>query len=124
MKILQWEKENLVFCTCLFVVLAAMTHFSGQVNSVDEDSSRTLSDGDSDSDNDMTNLSVFNQTFSEWEFRWVCFEFILLLSDDTCPKTVRSLILTFLSLVVKSGAAIVSQNSWMLKGRNMHHVGF
>ncbi len=69
MKFLQREKEKLVVCTCLFVVLAAMTDFLGWVNSVDRDSSRTLSDTDSDSENDMSNLSVFNQMFSEWEFR-------------------------------------------------------
>ncbi len=71
MKILQQEKENLVVCTCLFVVLAAMTDFPllGWVNSVDRDSSRTLSETDSESENDLSNLSVFDQTFSEWEFR-------------------------------------------------------
>ena len=66
MKILQREKENLVVCTCLFVVLVAMTDFPGWVNSVDGDSSRTLSKTDSESEND---LSVFDQMFSEWEFR-------------------------------------------------------
>ncbi len=69
MKILQREKENLVVCTCLFVVLVAMTDFPGRVNSVDRDSSRTLSKTDSESENDTSNLSVFDQTFSEWEFR-------------------------------------------------------
>ncbi len=43
--------------------------FLGWVNSVDGDSMRMLSETESDSENDTSNLSVFDQTFSEWEFR-------------------------------------------------------
>ncbi len=71
MKFLQREKEKLFVCTCLFALLAAMTDlsFPGQVTSTDCESSRTLSETDSESENDTSDVSVFDQTFSEWEFR-------------------------------------------------------
>ncbi len=126
MKILQWEKEKLIVCTCLFAVLAAMTDFPlpGWVNSVDGDSTRTLSETESDSENDTSDLSVFDHTFSEWEFRWVWFEFFFFWMYVTCLETVLRLILIFLSLILVCGAAIISQNSQMLKGQNLRHVGF
>ncbi len=62
MKFLQREKEKLVVCTCLFVVLVAMTDLSflGQVCSTDKENSRTLSETDSESGNESSDLSVFN----------------------------------------------------------------
>ena len=71
MKILEREKEKLVVCTCLFAVLAAMTDstFLGRVNSSASNNSKMMSDSDSESCNDTSDLSVFDQTFSEWEFR-------------------------------------------------------
>ncbi len=50
--------------------------------------------------------------------------FIFLLLDDTCPETEFSLDLDVQSLDLGYGAAIISQNSRMLKGRNLRHVGF
>ena len=125
MKFLQWEKENLVVCTCLFVVLAAMTDssFLGRVSSSLSDNSKTMTDSDSDGSNNTSELSVFDQTFSEWEFRWV-WVFFVLISVDTCPETGFSLALDVQSLDLDCGAAIVSEVSQMLKGRNLHHVGF
>ncbi len=71
MSILKRKKRFLVVCTCLFAVLAAMTDsaFSGWVTSSCSDSLKTMTDSDSDSCNDTSDLSVFDQTFSEWEFK-------------------------------------------------------
>ena len=71
MKILQREKEKLFVCTCLFAVLAAMTDFPfpGLVNESLDEKTNASSESESESGNDETDLSVFDQMFSEWEFR-------------------------------------------------------
>ena len=71
MRILKRKKRNLVVCTCLFAVLAAMTDssFPGWVTSSVSENFKTMSDSDSDGSIDTSELSVFDQTFSEWEFR-------------------------------------------------------
>ncbi len=70
MSILKRKKRILVVCTCLFAVLAAMTDsvFPGRVTSSFSDKLKTMTDSDSDSCDDSSDLSVFDQTFSEWEF--------------------------------------------------------
>ncbi len=71
MRFLKRDKRNLVVCTCLFVVLAAMTDsaFPGRVSASFSDSSKMMTDSDSDGCNDTSESSVFDQTFSEWEFK-------------------------------------------------------
>ncbi len=58
MKFLQREKEKLVVCTCLFAVLVAMTDLSflEQVCLTDEENSGTLSETDSESGNESSDL--------------------------------------------------------------------
>ncbi len=43
--------------------------FLGRVSSSLSDNSKTMTDSDSDGSNNTSELSVFDQTFSEWEFR-------------------------------------------------------
>ncbi len=43
--------------------------FPGLVNQALDVKSKVSSDSESESGNDETDLSVFDQTFSEWEFR-------------------------------------------------------
>ncbi len=93
MKILQREKEKLFVCTCLFAVLAAMTDFPfpGLVNESLDEKTNASSESESESGNDETDLSVFDQMFSEWEFRWVCFSFNYFeLSSPTLKQSIAS----------------------------------